>query len=158
MCTIIKLATIGDYCAVNLIVKEGQDEHSEALPHIFKKTDQVMPENYFRELVEDSKSDIIIAKIGDEVVGFAVMELKEAPPFDSMTPRKFAYMSDFGINSTYQRKGIGKSLFEACLEWSKNKDVTSLELNVWEFNQKAISFYESFGMETISRKMTLNLK
>lgn len=158
MCTIIKLATIGDYCAVNLIVKEGQDEHSEALPYIFKKTDQVMPENYFRELVEDSKSDIIIAKIGDEVVGFAVMELKEAPPFDSMTPRKFAYMSDFGINSTYQRKGIGKSLFEACLEWSKNKDVTSLELNVWEFNQKAISFYESFGMETISRKMTLNLK
>lgn len=158
MCTIIKLATIEDYYSVNLIVKEGQDEHSEALPHIFKKTDQVMPENYFHELLEDSKSDILIAKIGDEVVGFAVMELKEAPPFDSMAPRKFAYMSDFGINSTYQRKGIGKSLFEACLEWSKNKDVTSLELNVWEFNQKAISFYENFGMETISRKMTLNLK
>ncbi|MFD1173920.1 GNAT family N-acetyltransferase [Oceanobacillus picturae] len=151
----IDKARIGDHYAVNLIVKEGQDEHSEALPHIFNKVDQVMPESYFRELLEDPKSDILIAKISEEIVGFAVMELNESPPFDSMIPRKFAYMNDFGLKSSYQRKGIGKILFEACLEWSKNKDATSLDLNVWEFNKKAISFYESFGMETISRKMTL---
>jgi ribosomal protein S18 acetylase RimI-like enzyme len=151
----IDTARIYDHYAVNLIVKEGQDEHSEALPYIFNKVDQVMPESYFRELLEDPKSEILIAKINEEVVGFAVMELNESPPFDSMIPRKFAYMNDFGIKSSYQRKGIGKILFEACLEWSKNKDATSLDLNVWEFNKKAIAFYESFGMETISRKMTL---
>ncbi|WP_087974864.1 GNAT family N-acetyltransferase [Oceanobacillus rekensis] len=151
----IETARIGDHYAVNLIVKEGQDEHSEALPHIFNKVDQVMPESYFGELLEDPKSEILIAKINEEVVGFAVMELKESPPFDSMKPRKFAYMNDFGIKSSYQRKGMGKMLFEYCLEWSKNKDATSLDLNVWEFNKKAISLYESFRMNTISRKMTL---
>lgn len=158
MRTVIKLATNEDYYDVNLIVKEGQDEHSEALPHIFQKTEQVMPENYYLQLLEDPQSDILIAKITDEVVGFAVMELKESPPFDSMTPRKFAYMNDFGVKSDHQRKGIGKLLFEACTEWAKSKDATSLELNVWEFNQKAISFYESFGMENLSRKMALQLK
>jgi ribosomal protein S18 acetylase RimI-like enzyme len=151
----IDTARICDHYAVNWIVKEGQDEHSEALPHIFNKVDQVMPESYFRELLEDPKSEILIAKINEEVVGFAVMELNESPPFDSMIPRKFAYMNDFGIKGSYQRKGIGKILFEACLEWSKNNDATPLDLNVWEFNKKAITFYESFGMETISRKMTL---
>jgi ribosomal protein S18 acetylase RimI-like enzyme len=151
----IETASLGDHYAVHLRVKEGQDEHSEALPHIFKKVDQVMPGSYFRELLEDPKSEILIAKINEEVVGFAVMELNESPPFESMTPRKFAYMNDFGIKRSYRRKGIGNLLFEACLEWSKNKDATSLDLNVWEFNRKAISFYESFGMETISRKMTL---
>jgi len=153
----IDTATFEDYYAVNLIVKEGQDEHSEALPHIFNKVDIVMSESYFRELLEGTKTEILIAKIKEEVVGFAVMELDESPSFDSLVPRKFAYMNDFGIKNSYQRNGIGKVLFEACLEWSKNKDATSLDLNVWDFNKKAISFYESFGMETISRKMTIHL-
>ena len=153
---LIDTATFEDYYAVNLIVKEGQDEHSEALPHIFNKVDIVMPESYFRELLEGTKTEILIAKIKEEVVGFAVMELDESPSFDSLVTRKFAYMNDFGIKNSYQRNGIGKVLFEACLEWSKNKDATSLDLNVWEFNKKAISFYESFGMETIGRKMTLH--
>lgn len=154
---LIDTATFEDYYAVNLIVKEGQNEHSEALPHIFKKVHIVMPESYFRELLESTNTEIIIAKIKEEIVGFAVMELDESPTFDSLVPRKFAYMNDFGIKNSYQRNGIGKVLFEACLKWSQNKDATSLDLNVWDFNKKAISFYESFGMETISRKMTIHL-
>ena len=154
----IDTASIGDHYAVNLIVDEGQVEHSEALPHIFSRVDQVMPESYFRELLEDPKSEILIAKVNEEVVGFAVMELNESPLFDSLIPRKFAYINDFGIKNSYQRKGIGKILFEACLEWSKSNDAASLDLNVWEFNKKAIAFYKSFGMESSSRKMTLHFK
>ena len=33
----IESASLDDFNAVNLIVKEGHDEHSEALPHIFKR-------------------------------------------------------------------------------------------------------------------------
>ncbi|MGD6858002.1 hypothetical protein ACQCVO_23480 [Bacillus infantis] len=92
----IGTAKIDDHYAINLIVKEGHDEHSEALPYIFNKIDQVMPESYYRELLEDPNCEILIAKISEEIVGFAVMELNESPPFDSMVPRKFAYMNDFG--------------------------------------------------------------
>ncbi|SOC42555.1 GNAT family N-acetyltransferase [Ureibacillus acetophenoni] len=154
---IITIAQKHDFTAVNLIVKEGQDEHAEALPNIFRKVKQVMPESYFNELLEDPNSDILIAKINDEIVGFAVMELVESPPFKSMTPRVYAYMHDFGVKSGFQRRGIGRLLFEACIEWSKNMGASSLELNVWEFNEKAISFYESFQMKTVSRKMSLDI-
>lgn len=154
---IITIAQKHDFNAVNLIVKEGQDEHAEALPNIFSKVEQVMPESYFNELIEDPNSDILIAKINDEIVGFAVMERMESPPFKSMTQRVYAYMNDFGVKSGFQRRGIGRLLFEACIEWSKNMGASSLELNVWEFNEKAISFYESFQMKTVSRKMTLDI-
>ncbi|QCR31236.1 GNAT family N-acetyltransferase [Lysinibacillus sp. SGAir0095] len=153
----ITTANVEDYEEVNSIVREGQDEHSEVLPHIFKKVDEAIPEAYFRELLEDPKSGFLIAKINEEIVGFAVMELKESPPFDTMTPRTYAYMNDFGVKSTHQRAGIGTDLFKACMEWSKNNGATSLELNVWEFNQKAISFYERFGMSSVSRKMQINI-
>ncbi|MFT4414310.1 GNAT family N-acetyltransferase [Fredinandcohnia humi] len=59
-------------------------------------------------------------------------------------------MNDFGVKSTQLRKGIGRSLLHACIEWAKKKGATSLELNVWEFNKSAISFYQSIGFETIS--------
>lgn len=153
----IESATIIDFNAVNAIVKEGQDEHSNALPHIFSTVEKVMPESYFLELIEDSNTDILVAKLNEEVVGFAVMELNESPPFQSLTPRTFAYMNDFGVKSICHRKGAGRLLFKACIEWSQHKGASSLELNVWEFNKKAIAFYESFGLESVSRKMSLRL-
>jgi diamine N-acetyltransferase len=148
-------AAIEDYEAVNAIVKEGQDEHAEVLPHIFQSIEQVMPESYFQDLLNDINSDIIVARLEGEVVGFAVMELAESPAFDSLVPRRYAYMNDFGVKNNNQRNGVGRALFAACVAWSKEKNASSLELNVWEFNKTAISFYESFGMETISRKMSL---
>lgn len=153
----LELANIDDLADINLIVKEGHDEHSEALPDIFTKVDQVMPESYFRELLEDPNTDILVAKIDKEVVGYAVIELTESPPFKSMSQRTFAYMNDFGVKNSCQRLGIGSKLFEACVEWSKNKEASSLDLNVWEFNKKAIDFYKRHAMENLSRKMSLRL-
>ncbi|WP_042457261.1 GNAT family N-acetyltransferase [Neobacillus dielmonensis] len=151
----IESANRKDFNAVNSIVKEGQDEHSEALPHIFCKVEQVMPESSFIDLIEGPNTDILVAKLNEEVVGFAVMELSESPPFESMTPRIFAYMNDFGVKRSTQRKGVGSILFQSCVDWSKQKGASSLDLNVWEFNTKAIAFYESFGLENVSRQMSL---
>lgn len=37
--------------------------------------------------------------------------------------------------------------------WAVSKCASSIELNVYEFNQEAISFYEGLGYKTLSRKM-----
>ncbi|MBD8026215.1 GNAT family N-acetyltransferase [Ureibacillus sp. Re31] len=150
-------AKVEDFNEVNVIVKEGQDQHAEALPNIFKKVEQVMPESYFQQLLAESNCDILIAKENQTVIGFVVVEIKKSPAFESMVERKYAYINDFGVKSNYKRGGVGTTLFNACVEWSKEKGAQSLELNVWEFNEQAISFYERFGMKTMSRKMTLNL-
>lgn len=154
---IFGIAAIEDYDAIHSIVKEGHDEHVQALPHFFNEVENVMPKAYYKELLEGDNNEIIVAKEDGEIVGFAVMELCESPPFDSMTPRIFAYINDFGIKRTHQRGGIGSDLFYACVEWSKNKNASSLDLNVWEFNQKAISFYKHMGLKNVSRKMSLPL-
>lgn len=153
----IDFATIADFDSINSIVKEGHDQHFRALPHIFRKVEQVMPYDYFHSLLSDSTSEILVARQADEVVSFAVLEIIEAPPFNSLTPRKFAYINDFGVASKYNRMGIGKKTFDACIDWAKSKGANALELNVWEFNKGAISFYESLGMQSVSRKMAINL-
>jgi diamine N-acetyltransferase len=150
-------ASIDDYKNINEIVKEGQDEHAEALPTIFAKVDVVMPIDYYQQLLNDKNSEVLVAKLNGQIVGFAVLEIKEAPQFASLVSRKYAYISDFGVKKAFQNNGIGKQLFFACVEWAKEKGASSLELNVWEFNQKAISFYEQLGMKPMSRKMAIDL-
>ncbi|MFJ8235832.1 GNAT family N-acetyltransferase [Ureibacillus sp. NPDC094379] len=155
---LVEIATIEDFHAVNSIVKEGHEEHANAYPHIFKKVDEVMSEHYFGEILADPDCEIFVARINNnEVVGFGVMELQKSPSFESMIPRKFAYMNDFGVKGTFQRNGVGNLLFAACVEWSREKGATNMDLTVWEFNEKAIAFYEKNEMRTISRKMSLQL-
>lgn len=155
---IIEKATLQHFEAVNALVKEGHDEHVEALPHIFKEVQEVMSFSYFQQLVEDEKSDIFIAKCSDEIVGFAVIGFEQSPPFESIIQRKFSYIYDFGVKHNHQRKGIGKLLFSACHEWAIAHGSSSIELNVWAFNEKAIAFYEQFNMQCVSKKMQLNLE
>ncbi|MEO4051872.1 GNAT family N-acetyltransferase [Solibacillus sp. CAU 1738] len=150
-------ATLQDFERINELVKEGHDEHVEALPHIFKPVQQVMPLSYFQELMNDAHSEIFVAKEKEEVVGFAVLSLEQSPPFESLVQRKYAYIHDFGVKNNQQRKGIGKSLFTACVDWAKLHDAASIELNVWSFNEKAITFYENLNMQSVSRKMELKL-
>ena len=42
--------------------------------------------------------------------------------------------------------------------WAIAKGATSIELNVYEFNETAISFYERLGYQTLSRKMSKQLR
>ncbi|MFF2176319.1 GNAT family N-acetyltransferase [Lysinibacillus sp. NPDC058147] len=153
----IFIATKEDYFAVNEIVKEGHEEHVMMEPSIFKSVDSVMPESYYQELLDDEESDILIAKEDGIVAGFAVISVEASPPFESLVQRKYAYVHDFGIRADLQRKGIGKLLFNACITWAKEKKVNSVELNVWEFNTKAIDFYKHFNMKSVNRKMKLNI-
>ncbi|MGE7694014.1 N-acetyltransferase family protein [Lysinibacillus sp. NPDC094177] len=151
------IATEEDYFAVNQIVKEGHEEHVMEEPTIFKSVESVMPETYYNELIVNEESDILIAKKDEIVVGFAVISVETSPPFESLVPRKYAYIHDFGVKADQQRKGIGKILFTACITWAKERAVNSIELNVWEFNTKAIDFYKHFEMSSVSRKMKLNI-
>ncbi|MFE3574353.1 GNAT family N-acetyltransferase [Lysinibacillus sp. NPDC059133] len=142
------IATEEDYFTVNEIVKEGHEEHVMEEPTIFKSVESVMPECYYKELIANEESDVLIAKEDEVVVGFAVISVETSPPFESLVQRKYAYIHDFGIKANLQRKGIGKMLFNACITWAEKREVDSVELNVWEFNTKAIDFYKHFDMKS----------
>ena len=47
----------------------------------------------------------------------------------------------------------GRGLMDKAHEQAQEKSATSVQLNVYEFNQDAIDFYRSLGYETVSRRM-----
>jgi ribosomal protein S18 acetylase RimI-like enzyme len=72
-------------------------------------------------------------------------------------PRHYAIVDGIVVKSGFRNRGIGKMLMDKMQEWAIAKGATSVELNVYEFNRTAISFYEKLGYRTLSRKMSKEL-
>ncbi|MFD0699030.1 GNAT family N-acetyltransferase [Paenibacillus sp. GCM10027628] len=129
----IRKAKAEDYDAVNAIIRFGQEEHAEALPHLFARLDRVVAMSWYRSFSDQLNKVILVAEIAAQLVGVAMLELKKSPPYDALVPRTYAYMNELAVAPAYQRQGIGTKLYEASLQWAQEHGASSLELNVWEF-------------------------
>jgi RimJ/RimL family protein N-acetyltransferase len=59
------------------------------------------------------------------------------------------HVADLGlmVAASHRRRGIGRSLLEAAVEWASGAGVKKLELHVFPHNEPAIRLYEEFGFE-----------
>ena len=145
------------YIEVNRLVRQGHDDHVKGDDTVFRHVESVMPIEYYMDLLEQEQSTVLIAREKSKIVGYAVISIEVSPDFPSLVPRRFAYIHDFGVDHAEKRKGIGSMLLEACLNWAKGMRVDKVELNVWEFNEEAIAFYNKHSMKTVSRKMRMTI-
>ena len=49
------------------------------------------------------------------------------------------------VAASHRRRGIGRALLEAAVDWARSARVRKLELHVFPWNEPAILLYESFG-------------
>ena len=57
------------------------------------------------------------------------------------------------VRRAYWGHGVGRRLMHHAEGWVREQGVAEVLLNVWEFNRRAIEFYEGLGYETVSRRM-----
>ncbi|WP_274468259.1 MULTISPECIES: GNAT family N-acetyltransferase [unclassified Paenibacillus] len=153
----IRPAQAEDYEAVNAIIRFGQEEHAAALPDRFARLDRVVAMGWYRSFADVQHKAILVAEFGEIVVGVAMLEMKKSPSYEALVPRTYAYMNELAVSPDCQRRGIGTQLYKASAEWAKERGASSLELNVWEFNERAVAFYRSIGMVTLNRTMSADL-
>ena len=58
-------------------------------------------------------------------------------------------MADLGLMVAHgwRRRGIGRALLAAAVEWARGAGVRKLELHVFPHNEPAIRLYEGYGFE-----------
>jgi diamine N-acetyltransferase len=155
----VRKATAHDYNSLCELFDEGDALHRDHLPHIFQKPGGATREqDYYLELIADENVALLVAEIGENLVGFIHAIIRETPAFPVFVPRRYAIVDGIVVKSGFQNHGIGRILMEEIQEWAIAKGATSIELNVYEFNETAISFYERLGYQTFSRKMSKELK
>lgn len=152
-------ATAGDYNSLCELFDEIDALHRDNLPHIFQKPGGAAREQeYYAGLIADENVTLLVAEAGGKLVGFVHAVLRDTPAFRIFLPRRYIVVDGIVVKSEFQNRGIGKILMDKIQEWAIANGATSIELNVYEFNRSAISFYERLGYQSFSRKMSKELK
>ena len=80
----------------------------------------------------------------DALLGYAICIVKS-----NQNPAQRAYttlyLDDLNVDAAARRLGVGSALLDACRAYGKEMGCYNLTLNVWAFNEGAISFYEKNG-------------
>jgi ribosomal protein S18 acetylase RimI-like enzyme len=153
----VRRAIAADYPAVERLAKEILAIHAIALPDIFRSVDPALPESRFRDLISGASSAVIVAECEDTIVGHVECRILPTSANTAHAAQVRAVIETIVVAAQMQGKGIGRLLFTACAAWAKDHGADTLLLEVWEFNEGAIAFYERLGMTTIHRRMSLPL-
>jgi ribosomal protein S18 acetylase RimI-like enzyme len=151
----IELATLNDLEAICALYEEFYAYHANMQPIYYKNV--IESGRYPKSAINSEKSDIFIAVENNIVVGFALVNEQETPPYECFVPHKYAELDGIIVAPSYRSKGIGASLINAAKQWAMMRELDYIELKVLFQNLKAMSLYEQEGFQTVSRTMRFTL-
>ena len=64
-----------------------------------------------------------------------------------LTDIKTLYIDDLCVDETKRGMHIGKTIYEAVLDFAKEQGCYNVTLNVWSCNESAMKFYQSCGLK-----------
>lgn len=99
-----------------------------------------IPEAWFQDITESAWHDILLAYDGEEILGMASLSVVMGAGI-----RKNAYLEDFVVSTSARGKGVGGALWQAMLDWGKEKGCKRLEFTCGEGREVAQKFYKEHG-------------
>lgn len=156
---LIRNAVSEDRIRIRPLQKQIADLHHKGRPDLFKTEARYFTPEDFAQRLEDPDHTVLIAQTPEgAVVGYAFAWVISYR--DHSTYRDFDrfYIDDLCVLDSCRRKGIGRQLFDRCVQIARSRGCRDVELGVWGFNREAIAFYEGCGMTERVRRMELPLE
>ena len=127
----------------NIKIEEMNLSHLEIIKNILtSEFDDFWNYNVLKEELENENSKYLVAKIDNEIIGFAGIKiiLDEADIMNIVTKKSF------------RNNGIGSLLLKSLIELSKDLNLLSISLEVDETNIVAINLYKKFDFKEIGNR------
>lgn len=140
---------------INEIRKMVNDVHVDGRPDIFKGGFEENLRDYIYEIWKAENKDIIVAERDGAICGFACIQIVDKPENPFMNARRYVDVDEFGVDEKFRRQGVATEMIEFIREDAGKRGINRVELNMWEFNEGALAFYESVGFRTYRRYMEL---
>jgi len=152
---IIRNAAAGDYGDISELFDGVGAIHTENLPAIFQEPNVPVPEAaHYQALIADQSVALLVADDAGKLLGFVHAVVQDAPPNPILAPRRYVTIEGIGVKPEFQNQGVGRRLMDSVHEWAVKNGAQASQLNVYEFNEPAISFYHTLGYNALSRKMS----
>ncbi len=151
----IHFAQEKDLNRVNELRKQVNDLHVVGKPEVFKPGFCDELRNYIQTIFRDPEQRIVVAEQDGKICGFAVLHHIYKPENPFMYERDFLDIDEFCVDEAFRRQGVASAMVAFIKNWAKDQGYHRIELNMWEFNQDALAFYEQAGFVTVRRYMEM---
>ena len=151
----IRIAQEKDIPRIIDLLQQVLEVHAEIRPDIFiSGTTKYSFDDVKEMLGVEDKPIYIAADEDDNVLGYAICEVKETPE-DATNKVKFKqlYIDDLCVDEKARGQHVGRAIFEHVKQEANRMGCYEVTLCVWTGNDRAEAFYEGLGMKTKERIM-----
>jgi len=151
---IVRKANEGDCAEIARLLKIIAAQHGVGRPDLFEASCGKYDVAGVAALLADNAVFVAEGKNGG-ILGYLIAKIKEQPKIAVRKAYRCLYIDDICVDPTGRRQGAGRALFGTAKDFARENGCHNIELNVWEFNEGAKTFYERMGMSTQKRTMEL---
>lgn len=147
-----------DFGDINKLFIKVDEYHRINLSSIFEKKENIgRTIEYLKNICNSEESELFVAEYDNEIVGIVEINIRRVVNDFLKKDREWVSLDTIMIKEKYRNNGIGEMLVDTVLDWSREKNINRIELNVYEFNKSAIKFYQRLGFETLNRTMYIEI-
>jgi GNAT superfamily N-acetyltransferase len=109
------------------------------------------------EVVAAADSAILVAERGGRLIGLAEVYVRGDEDVPARVPRRYAHLQSMVVEEKHRRGGVGRTLLRAAEDWARERGAAEMRLDVWEFSDGPLAFYERVGYRTLRRTLVRDL-
>lgn len=109
------------------------------------------------KIIKSEDSVIFLAEVDEEPVGLAEVYIREDKPDPARVQRRYGFLQSLIVTQKTRKQGIGKKLVQASESWAKEKGAVEMQLDIWEFADGPLDFYQNLGYRTLRRSLVRGL-
>ena len=120
------------------------------------------PIHYYniKDLIERKDAILLVVEVktsgeghAGRLIGSGYALIKESPPHKQ--PDQFAYLGFMYVAPDYRGQGLNGVVMQQLIDWSKERGIVEIQLDVFAENQSALRAYEKIGFQPDLLKMRL---
>lgn len=153
----IRKADFSDLESFLKLNREIQSLHSEALPRLFKPAEEMeINTARFESMISNQNTWIFMAEENGTPIGYIFCEIVEHKSNPVFHDHKKVYINHIGVSKQVKKRGIGTSLLKYVLKKAHDENINRVELDVWNFNAAAKSFFKKNGFSVFNERMAID--
>ncbi|MCG9232484.1 GNAT family N-acetyltransferase [Vibrio diabolicus] len=141
----IRQARIEDICVLKKLQFQLTEYHKANLPDDFLSPEEIEQKIDLHKIIESESSIFLVAESNGQLVGFVFGELWVRKSW-TLKQRKIASIEQIVVDSCFRSQGVGLALIEAFEERAISNGGEELFLEVYSFNESALSLYRKAGI------------
>ena len=144
----VRMASEKDIRRINELLEQVALIHHKGRPDLFKYGQRKYTDDQLREILHDRNRPVLAAvDENDCLQGYAFCIFQQHLNHNILTDIRTLYIDDLCVDEKMRGMHVGKSLYDAVLEFAKERGCYNVTLNVWSCNESAMKFYENCGLK-----------